>query len=77
MINIETVVIDINEVGVDSTGNNETLLISDEKKTKVRDIDIQTDLYTSYYNQIKSHRELSTATGISNFEIYNISCNSE
>lgn len=70
--NIETVAIDINEVGVDSTGNNETLLISYEKKTEVRDIDIQTDLYTSYYNLIKSDRALSTATGIPNFEIFHV-----
>ncbi|XP_071571572.1 uncharacterized protein [Temnothorax nylanderi] len=68
----EAVAIDINEVGVDSAGNNETLLIADEEKTKVRDIDIQTDFYSSYYNQIKSDRELSTATGITNFEIFHV-----
>lgn len=68
----EVVAIDINDVGVDSARNNETLLISDEMKIKVRDIDIQTDLYTSYYNQIKSDCELSTATGISNFEIFHV-----
>jgi len=66
----EAVAIGINDVGVDSAGNNETLSIADEEKTKVRDIGIQTDLYTSYYHQIKSDRELSTATKISNFEIF-------
>lgn len=68
----EAVAIDINDVGVDSAGNNKTLLIADEEKTKVKDIDIQTDFYSSYYDQIKSDRELSTATGIPNFEIFHV-----
>lgn len=68
----EAVAIGINDVGVDSAGNNETLSIADEEKTKVRDIGIQTDLYTSYYHQINSDRELSTATKISNFEIFHV-----
>lgn len=68
----EAVAISINDVGVDSARNNETLSIADEEKIKVRDIGIQTDLYTSYYHQIKSDRELSTAKGISNFEIFHV-----
>lgn len=65
----EAVAIDINDVGVDSAGNNKTLPIADEEK---RDISIQTDLYTSYYDLIKSDRELSTVTGIPNFEIFHV-----